>query len=214
MKQKLTKRLLYWQKLSDLLMLLHFVTRFIRTSTVHNTTQSSFTQSLSKWKTKCHRGPTTRYGMRLQAVTQQSRKTIIDQRIAARQTCCCTYCFFIDCEQKNEILNCKEYNYWFYHINLGHIKLVREGFSGDTRAAFLSYSKSFVNSFLRYNSFVCYANVANSFMCYIYLKYIWANYVLLKPGVYTPILKKHQVVRDLKKFENHWSTWNPLSKHK
>jgi len=28
--------------------------------------------------------------MRLQAVTQQSRKTIIDQRIAARQTCCYT----------------------------------------------------------------------------------------------------------------------------
>jgi len=24
-------------------------------------------------------------------------------------------------------------------------------------------------------------------------------------GVYTPTLKKHQVVRDLKKFENHWS---------
>jgi len=90
MKQKLTKRLLYWQKLSDLLMLLHFVTRFIRTSTVHNTTQSSFTQSLSKWKTKCYRGPTPRYGMRLQAVMQQSRKTIIDQRIAARQTCCYT----------------------------------------------------------------------------------------------------------------------------
>ena len=50
MKQKLTKRSLYWQKLSDLLMLLHFFTRFIRTSTVHNTTQSSFTQSLSKMK--------------------------------------------------------------------------------------------------------------------------------------------------------------------
>ena len=31
-------------------MLLHFVTRFIRTSTVHNTTHSSFTQSLSKRK--------------------------------------------------------------------------------------------------------------------------------------------------------------------
>ena len=82
--------------------------------------------------------------------------------------------------------------------------VVREGFSGGTRAVFLSYSKSFVNSFLCYNLFVCYANVANSFMCYIYLKYIWANYVLLKPGVYTPTLKKHQVVRDLKKFENHW----------
>ena len=24
-------------------------------------------------------------------------------------------------------------------------------------------------------------------------------------GVYTPTLKKHQVVRDLKKFENHWA---------
>ena len=24
-------------------------------------------------------------------------------------------------------------------------------------------------------------------------------------GVYTPTLKKHQVVRDIKKFENHWS---------
>jgi len=81
--------------------------------------------------------------------------------------------------------------------------VVREGFSGGTRAAFLSYSKSFVDSFLCYNSFVCYANVANSFICYINVKYIWANYVLLKPGVYTPTLKKHQVVRDLKKFENH-----------
>ena len=30
-----------------------------------------------------------------------------------------------------------------------------------------------------------------------------ANYVLLKLGVYTQTLKKHQVVRDLKKFENH-----------
>jgi len=81
--------------------------------------------------------------------------------------------------------------------------VVHECFSGGKRAAFLSYSKSFVNSFLCYNSFVCYANVANSFICYINLKYIGANYVLLKPGVYTPTLKKHQVVRDLKKFENH-----------
>ena len=75
--------------------------------------------------------------------------------------------------------------------------VVREGFSGGTRAAFLSYSKSFVNLFLC-NSFVCYANVAYSFICEINLKYISANYVLLKPGVYTPALKKHQVVRDLK----------------
>jgi len=30
---------------------------------------------------------------------------------------------FIDCEQKNEILKCNEYNYYFYHITLGHIKL-------------------------------------------------------------------------------------------
>ena len=81
--------------------------------------------------------------------------------------------------------------------------VLREGFSGGTRAAFLSHSKSFVNSFLCYNTFECYANVANSFMCYIDLKYIWAHYVLLKPGVYTATLKKHQVVRDLKKFENH-----------
>jgi len=43
------------------------------------------------------------------------------------------------------------------------------------------------------------------FICYINLKYIGANYVLLKPGAYTPTLKKHQVVRDLKKFENHWT---------
>jgi len=90
--------------------------------------------------------------------------------------------------------------------NSGSQTVVREGFSGGTRATFLSYSKSFVNSFLCYNSSVCYANVANSFTCYIYLKYIWANYVLLKPGVYTPTLKKYQVVRDLKKFENHCST--------
>jgi len=51
-------------------------------------------------------------------------------------------------------------------------RVVREGISGSTRAAFLSYSKSFVNSFLCYNSFVCYANVANSFISYINLKYI------------------------------------------
>ena len=31
---------------------------------------------------------TSHSGMRLQAVTQQSKKAIIDQRIAARQTCC------------------------------------------------------------------------------------------------------------------------------
>ena len=67
-----------------------------------------------------------------------------------------------------------------------------------------SYSKSFVDSFLCYNSFVCHANVANSFVGYINLKYIWANYVLLKPGVYTPMLKKHRVVRDHNKLEDHW----------
>jgi len=37
------------------------------------------------------------------------------------------------------------------------------------------------------------------------LSIFWANYVLLKQGVYTRALKKHQVVRDLKKFENHWA---------
>ena len=84
--------------------------------------------------------------------------------------------------------------------------VVHEGFSGGTRAAFLSYSKTFVNSFLCYNSIMCYANVANSFICYINLKYIWVNYVLLKSGLYIPTLNKHQVVRDLKKFENHCST--------
>jgi len=47
--------------------------------------------------------------------------------------------------------------------------VVREGISGGTPAASLTYSKIFVNSFLCYNSFVCYANVVNSFMCYIYL---------------------------------------------
>ena len=45
----------------------------------------------------------------------------------------------------------------------------------------------------------------NSTSSWYHVKYIWANYVLLKPGVYTPTLKKHQVVRDLKKFENHCS---------
>ena len=44
--------------------------------------------------------------------------------------------------------------------------VVREGFSGGTQVAFLSYFKSFVNSF------VCCANVANSFLCYINLKFI------------------------------------------
>ena len=38
------------------------------------------------------------------------------------------------------------------------------------------------------------------------LSIFWANYVLLKLGVYTRTLKKHQLVRDLKKFENHWSS--------
>ena len=37
------------------------------------------------------------------------------------------------------------------------------------------------------------------------LSIFWANYVLLKLGVYTRTLKKHQMVRDLKKFENHCS---------
>ena len=37
------------------------------------------------------------------------------------------------------------------------------------------------------------------------LSTFWAKYVLLKPGVYTPTLKKHQMVCDLKKFENHCS---------
>ena len=37
------------------------------------------------------------------------------------------------------------------------------------------------------------------------LRIFWANNVLLKLGVHTWTLKKHQVVRDLKKFENHWS---------
>ena len=50
--------------------------------------------------------------------------------------------------------------------------VVREGFSGGTQVAFLSYSKSFVNSFLCYSSFVCCAIVANSFLCYINFKFI------------------------------------------
>ena len=51
--------------------------------------------------------------------------------------------------------------------------------TSGTRGLFMWYAssfpvilKSFVNSFLCYNSFVCYANVANSFICYINLKYI------------------------------------------
>jgi len=39
-------------------------------------------------------------GMRLQAVTQQSKKAIIDQRIAARQTCCYTLLW---CHEKNHV---------------------------------------------------------------------------------------------------------------
>jgi len=82
--------------------------------------------------------------------------------------------------------------------------VVREGFSGGTRAAFLSYSKSFVNSFLCYNSLVCYANVANSFLSYINLKYIWANYVLLKPrGVHSNLKKTSGGTRSHK-------VWDPL----
>ena len=98
-------------------------------------------------------------------------------------------------------------NQWFSNCGA-------RGLSGGTRAAFLSYSKSFANSFLCYNSFICYAN---SFMCYINLKYIWANYVHLKPGVYTPTLRKHQVLRDLKTFENYWNklelqlSWNSFA---
>ena len=82
--------------------------------------------------------------------------------------------------------------------------VVREGFSGGTRAAFLSYSKRFVNSFLCYNSLLCYANVANSFICYINVKYIWANYVLLKPrGVHSNIKKTLGGTRSQK-------VWEPL----
>jgi len=51
---------------------------------------------------------------------------------------------------------------------------------------------------------VSYANVANSFICYINLKYILSKLRSSETRVYTQTLKKHQVVRDLKKFENHW----------
>ena len=34
----------------------------------------------------------------------------------------------MNCEHKNEILNCHERNYNFYHINLGNIKL---GYYGE-----------------------------------------------------------------------------------
>ena len=52
-------------------------------------------------------------------------------------------------------------------------------YTSGTRGLFRWYAssfavilKSFFNSFLCYNSFVSYANVANSFICYINLKYI------------------------------------------
>ena len=61
---------------------------------------------------------------------------------------------------------------WFSNCAQPSATTKREGFSGGTRAAFLSYSKSFVNSFLCYNSLLCYANVANSFICSINVKYI------------------------------------------
>jgi len=52
---------------------------------------------------------------------------------------------------------------------------------------------------------VSYANVANSFICYITLNYILSKLRSSETrGVHSNI-KKHQVVRDLKKFENHWS---------
>ena len=98
---------------------------------------------------------------------------------------------------------------WFHYISGSQTMVrvplvVREGFSGGTRAAFLSYSKSFVNSFLCYNSFVYYANVANSFISYINLKYIWANYVLLKPrGVHSNLKKTSGGTRSQK-------VWEPL----
>jgi len=34
-----------------------------------------------------------------------------------------SYRLVIDNEMKNEILNCNEHNHYFYHINLGHIKV-------------------------------------------------------------------------------------------
>jgi len=81
--------------------------------------------------------------------------------------------------------------------------VVCEGFSGGTQAGFLSQSKSFVNWFLCCNSLVCYADVANSFICYINFKYILSKLHSSETrGVHSNI-KKHQVVHDLKKFENH-----------
>jgi len=51
---------------------------------------------------------------------------------------------------------------------------------------------------------MCYANGANLFICYIYLKYILRKLRSSETrGVHSNI-EKHQVVRDLKKFENHW----------
>ena len=83
--------------------------------------------------------------------------------------------------------------------------MVREGFSGGTRAAFLSYWKALLIRFcVIIRSCLMLMLLIRSFAILI-SSIFWANYVLLKLGVYTRTLKKHQVVRDLKKFENHWS---------
>jgi len=70
--------------------------------------------------------------------------------------------------------------------------------TSGTRTAFLSYSKSFVNSFL------CYANVANSFICYINLKYILSKLHSSETrGVHSKIKKTSGGTRSQK-------VWEPL----
>ena len=64
--------------------------------------------------------------------------------------------------------------------------------------------KSFVNSFLCYNSFVSYADVANSFICYITLKYILSKLRSSETrGVHSNIKKTSSGTRSQK-------VWEPL----
>ena len=66
----------------------------------------------------------------------------------------------ICCDNENLAVNFNVTCILQHHLNQWFSNCVTRTTSG-TRAAFLPYSKSFVNSFLCYNSLVCYANVAN-----------------------------------------------------
>ena len=107
---------------------------------------------------------------------------------------------FILCEKKHELV------YSSGSPTVVRVPLVvREGFSGGTRTAFLSYWKALLIRFCVIIRSCLMLVLLIRLFAILILSIFWENYVLLKLGVYTRTLKKYQVVRDLKTFENHWS---------